>query len=81
MFARKQLDDLAQKLVSVLPSSLQNLDKELQQQFREILQATLAKLDLVTREEFDVQVKVLARTREKIDELQALIEQVRSQKK
>lgn len=70
MFAPKQLEDLAKNLMAVLPSSLQNLEKDIQQQFKEILQSTFARLDLVTRDEFDIQVKVLARTREKLDALQ-----------
>lgn len=70
MFAPKQLEDLAKNLIAVLPSSLQNLEKDIQQQFKEILQATFAHMDLVTRDEFDIQTKVLARTREKLDALQ-----------
>lgn len=74
MFPPKQLEDLAKTLFSALPTSLQNLESEIQQQFKEILQSTFARLDLVTREEFDVQIKVLARTREKIDHLQAQVD-------
>jgi ubiquinone biosynthesis accessory factor UbiK len=70
MFDPKQFDDLATKLFAALPTSLQNFEKEIQQKFKEILQATFARLELVTREEFDVQTKVLARTREKLEALQ-----------
>ncbi len=70
MFASKQLEDLAKKLYSALPSGIQTLELEIQQQFKDILQSAFTRMDLVTREEFDVQVKVLARTREKIDLLQ-----------
>jgi BMFP domain-containing protein YqiC len=63
-----------------LPTSLQNLESEMQQQFKDILQATFARLDLVTREEFDVQVKVLARTREKIDALQMQVDTLLQEK-
>lgn len=70
MFAPRQLEDLAKNLIAVLPNSLQNLEKDIQQQFKEILQSAFARLDLVTRDEFDIQVKVLARTREKLDALQ-----------
>jgi BMFP domain-containing protein YqiC len=70
MFATEQLEDLARKLYSVLPSSLQNIDEELQKQFQDILHFAFLKLDLVTREEFDVQTKVLARTRDKIENLE-----------
>ncbi|KTC99595.1 ubiquinone biosynthesis accessory factor UbiK [Legionella erythra] len=74
MFDPKQFDELAQKLFSTLPVSLQNFEKEIQQKFREVLQAAFARMDLVTREEFDVQTKVLARTREKLDALNEQVE-------
>ena len=70
MFLNEQLEDLARKLHSVLPSSLQNIDEELQKQFQDILHFAFLKLDLVTREEFDVQTKVLARTRDKIETIE-----------
>lgn len=85
MFNPKQFDELAKKLFAALPASLQNVEIELQQKFKEILQTTFARLDLVTREEFDVQTKVLARTREKLDTLQeqvnALIAEEKNAKK
>lgn len=74
MFSPKQLEDLAKNLIAILPPSLQNLEKDIQQQFKEMLQSTFARLDLVTRDEFDIQVKVLARTREKLDALQMHVE-------
>ena len=70
MFDPKQFEDLAKKLYSALPTSLQNFESEIQQKFKDILHSTFTRMDLVTREEFDVQIKVLARTREKIDALQ-----------
>ena len=76
MFDPKQFDEVAKKLFATLPTSLQNFEKEIQQKFKEVLQATFARLDLVTREEFDVQTKVLARTREKLDDLQLQVEQL-----
>lgn len=81
MFDSKQFEDLAKKLYSALPTSLQQVENEIQQKFKEILQATFTRLDLVTREEFDVQVKVLARTREKIEALQKQIQSLTSHKK
>ncbi|HHT0592979.1 TPA: ubiquinone biosynthesis accessory factor UbiK [Legionella anisa] len=70
MFDPKQFDDLAKKLFAALPTSLQNIEKDIQQKFKDVLQAAFAHMDLITREEFDVQTKVLARTREKVDHLQ-----------
>lgn len=74
MFDPKQFEELAKKLYTALPSSLQNFENEIQQKFKEILQSAFTRMDLVTREEFDVQTKVLARTREKIDALQAQVQ-------
>ena len=74
MFDPKQFDELAKKLYATLPTSLQNFENEIQQKFKEILKSTFTKMDLVTREEFDVQIKVLARTREKIDALEKQLE-------
>ena len=70
MFDPKQFEDIAKKLYSTLPTSLQNFENEIQQKFKEILQSAFTRMDLVTREEFDVQIKVLARTREKVEALQ-----------
>lgn len=74
MFDPKQFDELAKKLFSALPTSLQNIEKDIQQKFKEILQSTFTRMDLITREEFDVQCKVLARTREKLELLQQQID-------
>lgn len=71
MFAKKGLEELTKKLFAVLPNNIQFIDDEIQNQFRDILQIAFNKLDLVTREEFDVQTKVLARTREKVEALEA----------
>ena len=70
MFTTEQLENLAQKLCSSLPAAVANLDVEIKEKFKEILSYTFSKLDLVTREEFDVQLKVLARTREKVETLE-----------
>lgn len=76
MFDPKQFDELAKKLFSTLPTSLQNIEKDIEDKFKEVLQAAFTRMDLVTREEFDVQCKVLARTREKLDNLQHQIDEL-----
>lgn len=73
MFDSKIFDDIAKKLSDALPDSVQGMRKDLQKNFHSILQGAFSKLDLVTREEFDVQVKVLSKTRLK---LEGLIDQV-----
>ena len=74
MFDPKHFEDLAKKLYTALPTSLQNFEHEIQQKFNDILKSAFTRMDLVTREEFDVQIKVLARTREKVDALQTQVQ-------
>ncbi len=66
--------DLARRLGDSLPPQLKAAQAELEQGFRNLLAAQLGKLDLVTREEFDAQSRVLARTREKLDALAARLD-------
>jgi BMFP domain-containing protein YqiC len=67
----RPLDDLAKKLAASVPESLIHLRADLENNFRSVLQSGLAKLDVVTRQEFDVQAGVLKRTREKLEALEA----------
>jgi BMFP domain-containing protein YqiC len=67
---RIQIDDLARKLLDGLPPGLRNFQADVEQNFRAVLRANLAKLDLVARDEFDAQARVLARTRAQIDALE-----------
>ncbi|MBB4657434.1 MULTISPECIES: ubiquinone biosynthesis accessory factor UbiK [Xanthomonas] len=68
-----QLDDLARRLSDLVPPGLRQSREELQSTFKGALQAGLGKLDLVTREEFDVQRAVLLRTREKLEALEQAV--------
>ena len=65
------LDDLAARLAEAVPQNLKAMGEDLERNFKSLLHTGLAKMDLVTREEFDVQVAVLARTREKLEALEA----------
>jgi len=73
MLASKQLDELAQRLSGSLPKGVQALQEDIKRNLRASLEGGLAKLDLVTREEFDVQTAVLGRTREKLEKLETLV--------
>ena len=64
------IEDLARKLADTVPDGLCAMQKDLEQNFRAVLAAGLGKLDLVTREEFEVQEAVLARTRDKLEALE-----------
>ena len=68
---RLNLDDIAGRLAEAVPQNLKAIGEDLEHNFKSLLQTGLAKMDLVTREEFDVQVAVLARTREKLEALEA----------
>ena len=70
MIDLKNLDDLARKLSDLVPPGLKEARADLEQNFKATLQAGLGRLDLVTREEFEVQRAVLLRTREKLDALE-----------
>jgi Uncharacterized protein conserved in bacteria len=67
------IDELARRLSGLVPPGLRESREELQENFKAVLQAGLARLDLVTREEFEVQRAVLLRTREKLEELERTV--------
>jgi hypothetical protein len=69
-FDPKSLDDLARKLADSVPPGLTALKKDLEQNFKAVLQSGLTKLDLVTRQEFDIQAGVLRRSRERLEEIE-----------
>ena len=73
MLDPKLFDDLARRLANALPTGAREFQQDVEKNLRTVLQASLSKLDLVTREEFDVQARVLARTREKLDKLEKTI--------
>lgn len=64
------LDQLARKLADAVPSQIKDLQQDIEKNFRAVLQNNLTRLNLVTRQEFEVQAGVLARTREKLERLQ-----------
>ena len=70
MFDPKAIDDIANRLAGAIPPGLNNLKEDLEKTFQAILQGALGKLDLVTREEFEVQKMVLAKTRSKLEDLE-----------
>ena len=74
MIDLKSIDDLARRLSELVPPGLKDARAEIEQNMKATLQAGLAKLDLVTREEFEVQRAVLLRTREKMDALERAVQ-------
>ena len=78
MIDPKILDDLAKRLADALPSGIRDLQRDVEKNFRAALQAGFNKLDLVTREEFEVQTAVLNRTRAKVDALEKQVADMES---
>ena len=66
----ESIDTIASRLAEALPEGLKSMREDLEQNFRGVLRASLSKLDLVTREEFEVQEAVLAKTRAKLEALE-----------
>ena len=78
MIDTKKIDDIVQTLTNAMPPGLVQMQQDVEKNLRSALTATFSKLDLVTREEFDVQTEVLHRTRERLEALEkrvALLEQ------
>jgi len=67
----RSIENLAKKLADSLPGGLRSMRDDLEKNFRSVLRGGLDKLELVTREDFEVQEAVLARTREKLEALEA----------
>ena len=70
------LDDLARRLADAVPPSLRSLGRDLESNFKAVLQAQLAKLDLVSRNEFDVQSALLARTQAALAAMEARLKDI-----
>jgi BMFP domain-containing protein YqiC len=79
MFDPKILDDLSRRLSDSLPAGLRVMRDDVDKNMRAAMQSALTRLDLVTREEFDVQVAVLARTRALLTALEARVTALEAQ--
>ena len=71
------IENLARRLAESVPDGLRSVRDDLENNFRSVLKTGIGKLDLVTREEFEVQEAVLARTREKLEMLEAKLEELK----
>ena len=76
MFDTKSIDDIANRLADAIPPGLSGLKQDMEKNFHAILQSALSKLDLVTREEFEVQKAVLAKTRSKLEDLEKSVAEI-----
>jgi len=71
MLNAKKIEDIAKQITNAIPPSLKNIANDLEDKTKTILQSKLAQLDVVTREEFDIQTQVLIKTRAKLQALEA----------
>lgn len=69
-----RIDEIARRLLESLPPAFRTMSRDLETNFRAVLRSSLGKLELVTRDEFDTQTRVLERTRARLAELEARLQ-------
>ena len=76
MIDNQTLDELTERLSAALPDGIKLLKQDVEKNFRAVLEHTFSEMRLVSREEFDIQAALLARTREKLKQLEAQLERL-----
>jgi BMFP domain-containing protein YqiC len=76
VMSNESIENIARKLAEAVPEGLKSVREDLEGNFRSVLKASLTKLDLVTRDEFEVQEAVLAKTRSKLEALEARLKEI-----
>ncbi len=71
MLNAKKIEEIAKQVTDAIPPSLKNIANDIEDKTKTVLQRKLAQLDVVTREEFDIQTQVLIKTRAKLQDLEA----------
>ena len=79
MFNPGQLDEITERILGSIPSGIKDVQQDVQKNVRAALQGAFTKMDLVSREEFEVQSAVLQRTREKLESLEACVTDLEKQ--
>jgi BMFP domain-containing protein YqiC len=75
-FNSSTLDDLARRLADSVPESVRSFGRDMEGNFKAVLQSQLTKLDLVSRQEFDVQAALLSRTQATLAALEARVKEL-----
>lgn len=75
--SKDAIEELTKRISSLIPDNVKYMQDDIENNVRSLLQTTLSKMNLVTREEFDVQSAVLQRTREKLEQLEKQVEQLK----
>lgn len=76
MFDPKSIDNIADRLAGAIPPGFSQFKEETEKHIHALLQSALSKLDLVSREEFEVQKAVLAKTRQRLEELEQRVTEI-----
>jgi len=79
MFDTKTLESFTDRIASAIPPGFNHFKEDVEKNLHALLQSTLSKLDLVSREEFEVQKAVLAKTRSRLEELEKRIADLEQQ--
>ena len=79
MLDPKIFDDISKRVAGSIPPGMQSLQDDLQRNLHTALEAALGKLNLVTRDEFDIQQAVLQRTRQKLEQLEEQVQVLEKQ--
>ena len=75
------IEQLSKRISDLIPGNVKHVQEDIEANVRSLLQTTLSKMNLVSREEFDVQSAVLQRTREKLEQLEKEVKALLEQKK
>lgn len=78
MFDAKKIEQITKQIHESMPQPVKDLGSDVDQKVRQVIQGQLNKLDVVSREEFDVQTQVLLRTRQKLNDLEAKLADLES---
>ncbi|MCF6218224.1 MAG: accessory factor UbiK family protein [Gammaproteobacteria bacterium] len=70
MIDHKVMDELASKISGLVPPGVKGIQEDIEKSVQGVLQSAFSRMELVTREEFDVQSEVLSRTRSKLELLE-----------
>jgi hypothetical protein len=71
-----RIDEIVRRLLAKVPQAARDVQQDLEENFRAVLRASLGRLDLATRDEFDVQTKVLERTRSRLEALEQRVKKL-----
>lgn len=79
MINPKKIEQIAEQISELIPPQVKTVADNVEEKVKTLLQAKLAQLDVVSREEFDVQTHVLAKTREKVQQLEKIVMELQQQ--